>query len=52
MGNRLEDFRLVNHEERSRLLSALSLYKSRWGEDEELLALVLRLSRTECQPDD
>jgi hypothetical protein len=50
MGNRLEDFRLVNYEERSRLLSALDLYRKQWGSDEELDALVLRLSRTECQP--
>jgi len=50
MGNKLKDFRLVNYEERSRLLSALDLYRQRWGRDEELDALVHRLSRTECQP--
>ena len=51
---KLEDFRLQVHEERSLLLSAVHHYRV-WLEQhnissQELEALILRLSRTECQP--
>jgi hypothetical protein len=49
VGNKLEDFRLLNYEERSRLLTALALYEARYSKDEESDALIRRLSHTECQ---
>jgi hypothetical protein len=53
--NKLEDFRLETYEDREMLITGLELYrdryKSRWLEKEKarVEALLLRLSRTECQ---
>lgn len=52
---RLQDFRLETYDERSVLLSALTMYRAHHaelfdGEKRALETVTLRLSRTECQP--
>lgn len=52
MGTKLNEFRLETYEERSVLCTALQLYQDRYPGDNDatVRALLIRLSRTECQP--
>jgi hypothetical protein len=51
MGTKLNEFRLETYDERSVLCTALQLYRNRYlGDKATVHALLIRLSRTECQP--